>query len=82
LLLVTVVACKGGADRPSTEVCQKALDHLAAVAETGENKIPRDKYLAENKGMVKTCTDTFSKAKVECLMTMTDISGSEWARCK
>ena len=47
-----------GKDKPSAEACQKAFDHLADVAEKGQNRIPRDKYLAENQGMLKSCTPT------------------------
>ena len=78
-ILLTFAAC--GSSKPSEQDCQQALDHLADVAEKGQNKIPHDRYIAENKkDFVRSCQEG-TKAEVDCWMKMTDISGEEWAKC-
>ena len=42
-LVSALGAC--GSDKASRESCQQALEHLADVAEKGQNQIPRDQYL-------------------------------------
>ncbi len=70
-----------GSAKPSEQDCQQVLEHLATVAETGQNKIPHDQYVAQNKrDFVRSCQEA-TKAKLDCWMKMTDISGEEWAKC-
>ena len=80
-ILVLVTAC-GSKSGPSPADCQGALDHLAHIAEAGANQIPQAQYKKENQaGILATCP-SWSKAKLDCVLAMTDIRAAEWAKCE
>jgi len=79
VLFVTACGSKSG---PSQADCQAALDHLAQIAEAGQNQIPAAQYKKENQaGILGTCP-SWSQAKLECVRAMTDIQAKQWAECE